>query len=125
MKSLISRTLLCMAALALPLALAANAHADDKFGQMDTNKDNKVSLEEFQAAYPKMQQAAFDGIDSNKDKSISHEEWDTFMAQHSMGRAGGMGGGMGGMGGMPPKADAPTGDAPKADTPRMITPPAK
>lgn len=119
MKALITRTLLCMSALALPLALVTNAHADEKYGQMDTNKDDKVTLEEFQAAYPKMQPAAFEGIDSNKDKSISHEEWHTFMSQHGMGRAGG--GGMGGgMGGMPPKGDGHTGD-----NPRMITPPAK
>lgn len=127
MKSFISHTLLCMAALALPLALSTNAHAadnasgnaTDKFSQMDTNTDAKVSPEEFKAAYPKMQQAAFDGIDTNKDKFISREEWDGFMTQHGMGRAG-SGGMGGGMGGMPPKGDAPAGDGP-----RMITPPAK
>lgn len=111
-------------ALALPALMVSTAHADDKFTQMDANKDGKVTWEEFHKTYPQMQQAAFDGIDADKDKVLSHEEWDTFLAQHSMGRAaapGAMGGGMGGA--MPPKAMP---DSPKTDgAPRMITPPAK
>lgn len=130
MKTVSALTLLCIAvgmpALALSAPPAAPAAAD-KFVQMDTSKDGKVTWEEFHATYPQMQQAAFDGIDANKDKAINREEWDAFLAQHSMGRAntpGGMGGGMG----MPPKANS---DMPKSDTqgagspPLMITPPAK
>lgn len=110
-------------ALGLPAMAASTAHADEKFIQMDTSKDGKVTWDEFHKAYPQMQQGAFDAIDANKDKVLSHEEWDAFLAQHSMGRANapaGMGGGMGAKGGMGAAPDT-KGEGPAM----MITPPAK
>ncbi|MEG2172981.1 MAG: EF-hand domain-containing protein [Desulfovibrionaceae bacterium] len=109
--------------LGLSALVTGTAHAEDKFAQMDTNKDGKITWEEFHTFYPQMQQAAFDSIDANKDKSLSREEWEAFMTQHSMGRANtpqGMGGSMGGA--MPPKAMP---NSPKCDDAptMMISPP--
>lgn len=140
MKKTTTRMTFLFLALAVPALMASPAMADDKFVQMDTDKNGMVSWEEFHKYYPQMQKAAFEGIDANKDKTISHEEWDGFLAQHNMGRAGAPGGGMGGMpagkGTMPPAgmggAMPPAGmggsmsDSPKSDVPPvMITPPAK
>ena len=101
-------TLCCVA------LMATSALADDKFASMDANKDGTVSAEEFKAAYPQMNDAAFSSIDVDKNKQISHDEWDMFLARHQQGK---MGSGMGGIGGgMPPHPQ---------DTPAkpMITPP--
>ncbi len=93
-----------------------------QFASMDTDKDGKVTSQEFFAAYPQMRETAFESIDSNKDGAITFEEWQGFTQGHSSakppaGMGGGMGGGMppagmgGGMGGgMPPagmKGDMP------------------
>ena len=108
-----------LALLCLGLAATA-AHADEKFDAMDTNKDGSVSWEEFHAAYPQMQKAAFESIDADKSGSISHEEWDMFMMHHQMGKMS-QGGGMGGGMGTPPAAGGTGHDAPAP----LITPPAK
>lgn len=109
--------------LAAALLLAAPAKADDeKFTRMDADKDKAVSWEEFHQAYPGMQRHAFDAIDTNKDGKISPEEWAAFRKTHSMGGQGmgGMGGqGMGGGKMMPPPAHNPSEGGAKP----LITPP--
>lgn len=57
----------------------------DKFSQMDTNKDGKVSREEFKALFPNMREEAFVAIDKDGDGFISVDEWNAFMKDHSSG----------------------------------------
>lgn len=100
------------------------AHADEKFTAMDSNKDGKISWDEFMAAYPQMQKAAFEAIDINKDTTLSPEEWEMFMARHQMGKMnqGGMGGGMGSD--MTGKGERPAAPGHGGAAP-LITPPVK
>lgn len=71
-----------IALIGLILAWAVPAWADAKFDAMDTDKDKKVTWEEFQKAYPNMTRAAFDMIDTAQEGYISPEEWDVFMKSH-------------------------------------------
>ena len=100
---------------------ATDAPKVDKFELMDTNKDGKVSYEEFKAYFPNMRDEAFAVIDKNGDKVIDRAEWDEFVSNHSSGHMGGsMGNMMGGQGGMPGNAMMPTPGS--ADMP-LVTPP--
>lgn len=58
---------------------------EDRFAAMDTDKDGKVSREEFFAAQPQMKEGAFVAIDTDKDGLITLEEWKTFISGHAMG----------------------------------------
>lgn len=53
-----------------------------RFVQMDVNKDGKVVLEEFNAYFPSMHQRAFVIIDKNGDKAIDETEWLEFVMGH-------------------------------------------
>ena len=100
---------------------ATDAAKVDKFAMMDTNKDDKVSYEEFKAYFPNMREEAFAVIDKNGDKVIDRAEWDEFVSNHSSGHMGGsMGNMMGGQNGMPGNAMMPTPGS--ADMP-LVTPP--
>lgn len=100
---------------------AGDADKVDKFAMMDTNKDGKVSYEEFKAFFPNMREEAFAVIDKNGDKSIDRAEWDEFVSNHSSGHMGGsMGGMMGGQSGMPGNGMMPPPGS--ADMP-LVTPP--
>ena len=100
---------------------ATDAPKVDKFELMDTNKDGKVSYEEFKAYFPNMREEAFAVIDKNGDKVIDRAEWDEFVSNHSSGHMGGsMGNMMGGQNGMPGNAMMPTPGS--ADMP-LVTPP--
>ena len=100
---------------------ATDAPKVDKFELMDTNKDGKVSYEEFKAYFPNMREEAFAVIDKNGDKAIDRAEWDEFVSNHSSGHMGGsMGNMMGGQGGMPGNDMMPTPGS--ADMP-LVTPP--
>lgn len=100
---------------------ATDAPKVDKFALMDTNKDGKVSYEEFKAYFPNMREEAFAVIDKDGDKAINRAEWDEFVSNHSSGHMGGsMGNMMGGQGGMPGNAMMPTPGS--ADMP-LVTPP--
>ncbi|MEG1610548.1 MAG: calcium-binding protein, partial [Bilophila sp.] len=68
---------------------ASSAVAADRFAEMDKDKNDKVTWEEFEAAMPQMRKSAFESIDTNKDNAITRAEWDTFRASH--GAKGGMG----------------------------------
>lgn len=100
---------------------ATDAGKVDKFVMMDTNKDGKVSYEEFKAYFPNMREGAFAVIDKNGDKFIDRAEWDEFVSNHSSGHMGGsMGNMMGGQNGMDGSAMMPTPG--NADMP-LVTPP--
>ena len=117
---------LCLwAATAQANPAATDAAKVDKFTQMDTNKDNKVTYEEFKAFYPNMREEAFAVIDKNNDKVIDRAEWDEFVSNHSSGHMGGgkggnMGGMMGGQGAMGGSSMMP--EPGRADIP-LVTPP--
>ncbi len=53
-----------------------------RFVEMDTNNDGKVVLEEFNAAFPNMNERAFAVIDKNGDQGIDRAEWFEFVANH-------------------------------------------
>lgn len=57
-----------------------------RFDQMDINKDGRVILEEFTAAFPNMNDQAFAVIDLNKDGAIEREEWLQFTEGHAKGQ---------------------------------------
>ncbi len=59
--------------------------AEDKFTNMDSNKDAAVSSEEFTKAYPQMNEAVFGIIDADKNKTINLKEWMDFQANHMKG----------------------------------------
>jgi len=61
----------------------AGQAATERFSAMDTNKDGKISREEFFAAYPHMKEAAFEAINTSGDGFISFDEWEAFVKGHS------------------------------------------
>ena len=93
--------------------------ANDKFSQMDNNKDGQVSREEFKKLFPNMRDEAFTAIDQNSDGSIAVEEWNFFMKDHSSGMKPnrGMGGGPMGAAGDPMMPNPGSADLP------LVTPP--
>lgn len=116
---------LCLWSVAAQANPAASGNADapkvDKFAQMDTNNDGKVSYEEFKAYFPDMREEAFVVIDKNGDKFIERVEWDEFVKNHSSGHMGGkMGNMMGGPNSMPGDPMIPSPGS--SDMP-LVTPP--
>ena len=112
---------LCLWAASAQANPAAEGSKVDKFALMDTNKDGKVTYEEFKAYFPNMREEAFAVIDKDGDKAINRLEWDEFVSNHSSGHMGGsMGNMMGGQNGMPGNAMMPTPGS--ADMP-LVTPP--
>jgi hypothetical protein len=68
------------AAYNIPDAKSYNAH----FGNMDPNKDGKVSWQEFKVFFPKAEEKVFSAIDLNKDGAIDHDEWHDFKAAYDL-----------------------------------------
>lgn len=92
------------AAPATPDRASGNAASpDEKFQNMDKNGDEKLSPEEFFAAYPNMHEAAFTSLDKDGDNFISLEEWRSFSNAHGQG----MGASPQGMGGGPVMRETP------------------
>lgn len=56
--------------------------AEERFIQMDGNKDGKIDIVEFKAASPNMNEQAFGVIDLNKDGGIDQAEWIEFANNH-------------------------------------------
>lgn len=72
---------------------AALALYDGHFGDMDTNGDGKVVLEEFQAFFPDGTEEDFTLL-SNDDGAMDHDEWHRYKEAHDL-RHGGEGHGHG------------------------------
>ena len=64
----------------IPNADSYNAH----FGNMDPDKDGKVTWQEFKAFFPKADEKVFAAIDLNKDGGIDHDEWNDFKAAYDL-----------------------------------------
>lgn len=64
----------------------AKKNATIFYEKADTNKDGKLSKEEFLKALPNMKDQAFTVIDSDKDGSISLDEWMAFTVMHAQGK---------------------------------------
>lgn len=86
---------------------------EQKFKALDTNGDNQVSREEFNAFYPQMHDAAFTTIDTSGDGVISLEEWLAFCKGHSRDMK------ASGMDSMPLRNAE---KAPEGDQPRLLMP---
>ncbi len=61
-------------ALALGLAGAGAALAQDALADLDADKSGGLSLTELQAAYPKLDEAGFKAIDTNTDGAVDEAE---------------------------------------------------
>jgi len=68
------------AAYNIPDAKSYNAH----FGNMDPDKDGKVTWQEFKAHFPKADEKVFVAIDLNKDGGIDHDEWHDFKEAYNL-----------------------------------------
>jgi hypothetical protein len=68
------------AAYNIPDAKSYNAH----FGDMDPDRDGKVTWKEFKAYFPKSDEKAFSAIDLNKDGGVDHDEWHAFKAAYDL-----------------------------------------
>lgn len=75
----------CVLAFALSALLPSVVNAapqSDRFAAMDSNGDGKIVIEEFRAAFPNMNEKAFEIIDLDGDKAIEVEEWAQFTSTH-------------------------------------------
>jgi Ca2+-binding EF-hand superfamily protein len=68
------------AAYNIPDAKSYNAH----FGDMDPDRDGKVTYQEFKTYFPKTDEKAFAAIDLNKDGALDHDEWHMFKAANDL-----------------------------------------
>ena len=51
---------------------------------MDTNQDELITFEEYEASHSRDLRAVFKMLDSNGDNVIDKTEWDQFLAVHGM-----------------------------------------
>lgn len=65
---------------ALPDPKQFNAH----FGDMDNQKDDRVTWEEFKAYFPQAEPKVFAAVDLNQDGAIDHDEWHAFKKAHGL-----------------------------------------
>ena len=77
----------------------AFAQAGGDFAAIDTNHDQKVTLEEAMGPYPTLTQSLFDQADANKDGSLDEAEYGT------------LGGLLGGQNGGDSSSAAPSSEA--------------
>lgn len=64
----------------MPDPSAYNAH----FGDLDTDSNDQVSRDEFQAYFPDADMNVFETVDTDRNGLISHEEWHGFKEAHGM-----------------------------------------
>lgn len=77
-------TALCLApAVAIAMPGMGSGGGKDRFAAMDLDGSGAVSAEEFQKAFPNMNEGAFAAIDKDGNGSITAEEWGGFMKDHS------------------------------------------
>ncbi len=74
---------LCLVLSVLALNVQAEAKQPSRFELMDINEDKFVDYNEFSMANPNFTKTAYDIIDSDKDNKVSLEEWNNFMHKHS------------------------------------------
>jgi len=65
---------------AMPDPESFNAH----FGDMDTDGDDLVNLEEFSAYFKHADPKVFNAFDLNQDGNIDHDEWHQFKEAHGL-----------------------------------------
>lgn len=73
-----------LAAIAALCFVPAAGMAADRFSEMDKDKNEQITWEEFEAAMPQMRKSAFESIDTDKNGVISRAEWDVFKTTHGM-----------------------------------------
>ena len=64
----------------MPDPASFNAH----FGDMDTDNDELVSWEEFQAYFPDANKHVYKALDLNQDGAVDHDEWHEFKEAHGL-----------------------------------------
>ena len=64
----------------LPEPSSYNAH----FGDMDSDDNDGVSWQEFEAHFPQATPQVFEALDMNEDSQIDHDEWHAFKEAHGM-----------------------------------------
>ena len=64
----------------LPAPQQFNAH----FGDIDTDQNDLVTLDELKAYFPKADRSVFEALDLNQDGNIDHDEWHEFKEAHGM-----------------------------------------
>ncbi len=77
-------------AFVLMIGLLLNVHANhhggamyvSKLSEMDTNKDNTVTLDEYIAHHEAQLRWSFKAIDTDNDGRISESEWNEFLKMH-------------------------------------------
>jgi Ca2+-binding EF-hand superfamily protein len=84
--------LVILASLAFASTSFAYKEYAGHFGDMDTDGDEAVTIEEFKTFLPNATEEAFTIIDKDKSGALSHDEWEAFKESHKMGQ--GMGHGM-------------------------------
>lgn len=62
--------------------LYAMPEGQDRFAMADTNKDGKLSKDEFQKGFPNLTEEAFLKLDQNQDNVIDQAEWQFFKKGH-------------------------------------------
>ncbi len=56
--------------------------SNTEFSDMDADKDQNVSFDEFKAVFPKTSQAGFDMLDKDGDGQLNETEWEAFKDAH-------------------------------------------
>ena len=83
--------LVILASLALASTSLAFKEYAGHFGDMDTDGDEAVTIEEFKAFLPNATEEAFTIIDKDKGGTLDHDEWHAFKESHGMGHGEGHG----------------------------------
>lgn len=75
--------------IALCISVPAMAQLNAHFGDMDTNKDGKVSASEFATSFQNSTPADFKQADADNSGGIDHDEWHAYKEKHGLGHVDG------------------------------------
>lgn len=81
--------ILVIALLLTLVGVASHAQLNGHFGDMDANKDKKVTADEFAAFFPNSKPDDFKKADANGDGGITHDEWHDYKEKNSLGHVDG------------------------------------